>query len=147
MIVFGLILVGLAVLLAAGVAASSGNDATLDVFGVGFDTRASVVFFAGVATTAALVIGLWLAKSGLSRGYRRRREVRQLRHQAKAAPAPVADLPASDERTSDEPSSGQAAETGDVAESSAAEKVAESNDAAGSGQEAGTRTVERTGKD
>lgn len=92
MIVFGLILVALAVLLTAGVAASSGNRATLDVFGVGLNTRASVVFFIGVVTAIALLIGLWMTKAGLARGYRRRKEVRELRHQAKTTPAPVADM-------------------------------------------------------
>ncbi len=92
MIVFGLILVALAVLLAAGVAASSGNRATLDVFGVGLNTRASVVFFIGIVTAIALLIGLWMTKAGLARGYRRRKEVRELRHQAKTAPAPAADI-------------------------------------------------------
>jgi hypothetical protein len=103
MIVFGLILVGLAVLLAAGVGASSGNRATLDVFGVGLNTRASVVFFIGVVTAIALLIGLWLTKAGLARGYRRRKEVRELRHQAKTAPAPVADMSSTrSDRTDDE---------------------------------------------
>ena len=92
MIVLGLVLIGFAVLLAAGVAASSGNRATLDIFGVGFDTRSSVVFFFGVAIGVALIAGLWLTKHGLARGYRRRKEVRQLRQQVQAAP--VADLPA-----------------------------------------------------
>jgi cytoskeletal protein RodZ len=102
MIVFGLILVALAVLLAAGVVASSGNQATLDVFGVGFNTRASVVFFVGVVTAIALLLGLWLTKAGLARGYRRRKEVRELRHKAKAAPAPVADLPSTRSDQADE---------------------------------------------
>ena len=126
MIVFGLILVGLAVLLAAGVAASSGNRATLDVFGVGLDTRTSVVFFIGVAAAAALLLGLWLSKAGLARGYRRRKEVRELRHQVQAAPAPMADSSSTrDDRDEDD-------EHDDTAE------VAAGNDAAGSGAESGT---------
>src|SRR5262245_48168307 len=102
MIVLGLILVALAVLLAAGVAASSGSGTTLDVFGVGLDTRVSVVFFVGVVTAIALLIGLWLTKAGLARGYRRRKEVRELRHKAKAAPAAVADLPSTRSDQADE---------------------------------------------
>lgn len=104
MIVLGLLLIGFAVLLAAGVAASSDNRATLDVFGIGFDTRSSVVFFFGVAIGIALVAGLWLTKLGLARGYRRRKEVRQLRKRVQVAPAQGADLPAdrSDESAGDD---------------------------------------------
>lgn len=102
MVVLGLILIGLAVLVSAGVAASSGNRATLDIFGVGFDTRSSVVFFFGVAIGIALIAGLWLAKLGLARGLRRRKEVRQLRQRVQTAPAPVADLPAGHQDPHDE---------------------------------------------
>jgi hypothetical protein len=87
MVVLGLILIGVAVLLAAGVAASSGAAATLEVFGLGFGTRASAVFFIGFCTAAALLAGAWLLKKGLGRGYRRRKEVRELRHQVEATPA------------------------------------------------------------
>ncbi len=86
MVVLGLILVGVAVLLAAGVAASSGGSARLEIFGLGFDTRASVMFFIGVCTAAALLAGTWLVKKGVGRGYRRRREVRDLRQKVEAAP-------------------------------------------------------------
>lgn len=116
MIVFGLILVALAVLLTAGVAASSGNRATLDVFGVGLNTRASVVFFIGLVTAIALLIGLWMTKAGLARGYRRRKEVRELRHQAKTAPAPVADMSSSHSDRADDQ------ETKEVAASNDADK-------------------------
>ncbi len=104
MVVLGLILVAVAVLLAAGVAASSGEDATLDVFGLGVDTRSSVVFFVGVVTTVALVLGLWMVKKGLARGYRRRKEVRELRQQVQEttpAPATVAALPETDAQGND----------------------------------------------
>jgi hypothetical protein len=74
------------VLLAAGVAASSGGSARLEIFGLGFDTRASVVFFIGVCTAAALLAGAWLVKKGVGRGYRRRKEVRDLRQKVEAAP-------------------------------------------------------------
>jgi hypothetical protein len=87
MVVLGLILIGVAVLLSAGVAASSGGAARLEVFGLGFDTRSSAAFFAGVCTAAALLIGGWLVKKGLGRGYRRRKEIRELRHKVEAAPA------------------------------------------------------------
>lgn len=110
MIVLGLVLIGFAVLLAAGVAASSGNRATLDVFGIGFDTRSSVVFFFGVAIGIALIAGLWLTKLGLARGFRRRKEVRQLRQQAQAAPAPLADMSASHETPGNEVAAGNETE-------------------------------------
>jgi hypothetical protein len=87
MLVLGLILVGIAVLLAAGVAASSGETATLEVFGVGVGTRSSVVFFTGVVITLALLLGLWMMKKGLARGYRRRKEVRELRQQVQSTNA------------------------------------------------------------
>ena len=87
MVVLGLILVGIAVLLAVGVAASSGETATLEVFGVGVGTRSSVVFFTGVVITLALLLGLWMMKKGLARGYRRRKEVRDLRQQVQSTNA------------------------------------------------------------
>ncbi|MGH3464116.1 MAG: hypothetical protein ACRDP9_21835, partial [Kribbellaceae bacterium] len=87
MVVLGLILVGIAVLLAAGVAASSGETATLEVFGVGVGTRSSVVFFTGVVIALALLLGLWMMKKGLARGYRRRKEVRVLRRQVQSTNA------------------------------------------------------------
>ncbi|RZT16892.1 hypothetical protein EV649_4426 [Kribbella sp. VKM Ac-2569] len=64
MIVLGLILVALAVGLGFGVAASSADDATLEVFGTGLGGTVAGVFFAGAATAAALVLGLWLFKNG-----------------------------------------------------------------------------------
>jgi hypothetical protein len=87
MLVLGLILVGIAVLLATGVAASSGETATLEVFGVGVGTRSSVVFFTGVVIALALLLGLWMMKKGLARGYRRRKEVRDLRQQVQSTNA------------------------------------------------------------
>ena len=87
MVVLGLILVGIAVLLAAGVAASSGETATLEVFGVGVGTRSSVVFFTGVVIALALLLGLWMMKKGMARGYRRRKEVRVLRQQVQSTNA------------------------------------------------------------
>lgn len=131
MVVLGLILVAVAVLLAAGVAASSGEDATLDVFGLGVDTRSSVVFFAGVVTTVALLLGLWVMKKGLARGYRRRKEVRELRHQVQEttpAPETVAALPETDAQ-GNEP---DASEPGDGEDRRAtADELAAASDASG----------------
>jgi uncharacterized membrane-anchored protein len=84
MIVVGLMLIAVAVAFGFGVAASSAADATLEVFGAGLDITVAGVFFAGAATAAALILGLWLLKKGVGRGYRRRREVHELRHQADA---------------------------------------------------------------
>jgi hypothetical protein len=46
------------------------------------------VFFLGAAAGAALIIGLWFTKKGLSRGYRRRKEVRNLRQRVEATTTP-----------------------------------------------------------
>jgi hypothetical protein len=86
MTVLGLILIAVAVVLGYGVGASSGDDATLEVFGAGLGVTVAGVFFAGAATAAVLVLGLWLFKKGMGRGYRRRKEVKELRHQVDAAP-------------------------------------------------------------
>lgn len=140
MLVFGLILVGIAVLLAAGVAASSGNSTTLEVFGLDLDMRASVVFFTGACTAAALIIGLWLVKRGLARGYRRRKEVRELRHQAKVAP--VAALPSEDAPSESVPAEDVPTEETAAEETAAAEEVAEGNEVPGE-KEPAVETVER----
>jgi hypothetical protein len=84
MIVLALILIAATVALGFGVAASSAADATLEVFGVGLGITVAGVFFAGAATAAALILGLWVLKKGVRRGYRRRRQVQELRHQADA---------------------------------------------------------------
>lgn len=87
MIVLALILIAAAAALGFGVAASSAaDDATLEVFGAGLDVTVAGVFFAGAATAAALILGLWLLKNGMHRGRRRRRELQELRHQADATP-------------------------------------------------------------
>jgi len=86
MIVLALILIAVAVALGFGVAASSADDATLEIFGAGLGITVAGVFFAGAATAAALILGLWLLKNGMRRGHRRRREVQELRHQLDATP-------------------------------------------------------------
>ena len=136
MVVLGLVLIGLGVLIAAGVAASSGNTATLDIFGIGFDTRSSVVFFFGVAIGIALIAGLWLTKHGLARGYRRRKEVRQLRQQVQTAP--VADLPA--DRSDDPATHNEVAAGNDVDEPR--HRAVEENSAADPGTDSDRQGVE-----
>jgi hypothetical protein len=111
MVILGIVLIVLAVVLGLGVSVSSTASTTLEVFGVDFGVMVPTVFFLGAAAGAALVIGLWLTKNGLGRGYRRRKEVKELRQQVtatsddSAAGADTAPDPAveSDERLAAEP--------------------------------------------
>jgi uncharacterized integral membrane protein len=94
MVIFGIVLIVLAVVLGLGVAVSSTSSTTLEVFGVNFGVMVPTVFFLGAAVGAALIIGLWFVRKGLGRGYRRRQEVRKLRQQVEApelAPDPAAE--------------------------------------------------------
>jgi uncharacterized integral membrane protein len=111
MVIFGIVLIVLAVVLGLGVAVSSTDSTTLEVFGVNFGVIVPTVFFLGAAAGAALIIGLWFTKKGFSRGYRRRKEVKKLRQQVEATsdgadntPEPAA-APAieGDERLATEP--------------------------------------------
>lgn len=91
MMALGILLIVLAVIFGLGVSVSSGDSTTMQVFGVDFGMLVPTVFFLGAATGAVLVVGLWLTKKGLGRGYRRRKEVRELRQkvaQPSTAPAP-----------------------------------------------------------
>jgi uncharacterized membrane protein YciS (DUF1049 family) len=88
MVILGIVLIVLAVVLGLGVAVSSTSSTTLEVFGVNFGVMVPTVFFLGAAAGAALIIGLWLTKKGLSRGYRRRKEVRKLRQRVEATTTP-----------------------------------------------------------
>lgn len=82
MAVLGIVLIVLAVLFGLGVSVSSAASTTMEVFGVDFGVSVPTVFFLGAVTGAALIFGLWLTKKGLGRGYRRRKEMRELRAQA-----------------------------------------------------------------
>ena len=82
MFVLGIVLIALAVLFGLGVSVSSGASTKLEVFGVDFGVAVPTVFFIGVVAGVALVLGVWLTKMGLGRGYRRRKEMRELRAQA-----------------------------------------------------------------
>jgi hypothetical protein len=86
MMVLGIVLIVLAVLLGLGVSVSSGDSTTMSVFGVDFGVIVPTVFFIGAAAGAALMIGLWLTKKGLARGYRRHKEVKELRQKVAATP-------------------------------------------------------------
>jgi hypothetical protein len=95
MVVLGIVLIAVAVLLGLGVSVSSSEPTTLEVFGGDLGMSVSAVFFTGVVLGAATVLGVWLLKKGLGRGYRRHKEVRQLRQQAEATP-PTSETVASD---------------------------------------------------
>ncbi|WP_405063745.1 hypothetical protein OG474_19415 [Kribbella sp. NBC_01505] len=96
MFVLGIVLIVIAVLFGLGVSVSSTDSTNLSVFGIDFGVVVPTVFFLGAAAGAALVAGLWLTKKGLARGWRRHREVRNLR--AQVATAPTATEPAVTER-------------------------------------------------
>jgi hypothetical protein len=87
MMVLGIVLIVLAVILGLGISVSSSDSTTISVFGVDFGVVVPTVFFLGAAAGIALALGLWLTKKGLSRGYRRRKEVKELRQQVAAAPS------------------------------------------------------------
>jgi hypothetical protein len=110
MVVLGIVLIALAVLLGLGVSVSSSDSTTMSVFGVDFGMVVPTVFFLGAAAGVALVIGLWLTKMGLGRGYRRHKEVKALRQQVAAAPATETEPSTS---TSPASSSATAGETAD----------------------------------
>ncbi|MEU8227516.1 hypothetical protein [Kribbella sp. NPDC048915] len=82
MVVLGVVLIVLAVLFGLGVSVSSGSSTTMEVFGVDFGVSVATVFFLGALAGAALIAGLWLMKKGLGRGWRRRKEMRELRARA-----------------------------------------------------------------
>ncbi|MEU0092767.1 hypothetical protein [Kribbella sp. NPDC006257] len=86
MLALGIVLIVLAVLFGLGVSVSSGESTKMSVFGVDFGLAVPTLFLLGAATGIALFLGLWLTKKGLGRGYRRHKEVRELRQQVAAAP-------------------------------------------------------------
>lgn len=87
MAVLGIVLIALVVLFGLGVSVSSTASTKLEVFGVDFGVSVPTVFFLGALTGAVLIVGLWLLKKGLGRGYRRRKEMRELRAQATTTPS------------------------------------------------------------
>lgn len=90
MAVLGIVLIVLVVLFGLGVSVSSTASTKLEVFGVDFGVSVPTVFFLGALTGAVLIVGLWLVKKGLGRGYRRRKEMRDLRAQATTTPSDTA---------------------------------------------------------
>ncbi|TDD48303.1 hypothetical protein E1263_33420 [Kribbella antibiotica] len=81
MFVLGIVLLVIAVLFGLGVSVSSTESTTLSVFGIDFGVIVPTVFFLGAAAGAALIAGIWLTKKGLARGWRRHREIKNLRAQ------------------------------------------------------------------
>jgi uncharacterized integral membrane protein len=96
MAVLGIVLIVLAVLLGLGVSVSSTASTTMEVFGVDFGVSVPTVFFLGALVGAALIVGLWLTKMGLGRGYRRRKEIRELRAQAAPSETAATDITEAD---------------------------------------------------
>ncbi|TDU89281.1 hypothetical protein EV138_2843 [Kribbella voronezhensis] len=86
MLALGIVLIVLAVLFGLGVSVSSGDTTKMSVFGVDFGLAVPTLFLLGAATGIALFLGLWLTKKGLGRGYRRHKEVKELRQQVAATP-------------------------------------------------------------
>ena len=93
MLALGIVLIVLAVLFGLGVSVSSAESTKMSVFGVDFGLAVPTLFLLGAATGIALFVGLWLTKKGLGRGYRRHKEVRQLRQQVAAAPTTTEGTP------------------------------------------------------
>ena len=87
MFVLGIVLIIVAVLVGLGVATTSGQATTLEVYGIDLGMTVSAIFFFGAAAGAVVVAGLWLVKKGVGRGYRRHKEVKELRQQVEATPA------------------------------------------------------------
>jgi hypothetical protein len=113
MFVLGIVLIVIAVLFGLGVSVSSADSTTLTVFGIDFGVIVPTVFFLGAAAGAALVAGLWLTKKGVARGWRRHREVRQLRAQVATAPATTAEPEVTERDTTPEPIETRDAELAD----------------------------------
>jgi hypothetical protein len=101
MAVLGIVLIVLAVLFGLGVSVTSTSSTTMEVYGIDFGVSVPTVFLIGALTGVALVLGLWLTKKGLARGYRRRKEMRELRAQAATTSSDTApEVTAAPERTS-----------------------------------------------
>ncbi|TCO17698.1 hypothetical protein EV652_117151 [Kribbella steppae] len=95
MAVLGIVLIVLAVVFGLGVSVSSSASTTMEVFGVDFGVSVPTVFILGALAGVTLMSGLWLTKKGLGRGYRRRKEMKELRAQAATtdtAPATESDV-------------------------------------------------------
>jgi len=130
MVVLGIVLIVLAVLLGLGVSVSSSDSTTMSVFGVDFGMVVPTLFFIGAAAGVALVIGLWLTKKGLGRGYRRHKEVKELRQQVAAAPAAETEPTAASSPTAT--TAGSATASSATADSATADSPTAGSAAAGS---------------
>ena len=131
MVVLGIVLIVLAVLLGLGISVSSSDSTTMSVFGVDFGMVVPTLFFIGAAAGVALVIGLWLTKKGLGRGYRRHKEVKELRQQVAAAPA-----------TETEPTAATSPTAATAGSATAGSATADSATAGETAEDPDSRTVE-----
>ncbi|MGH1561189.1 hypothetical protein [Mumia sp. DW29H23] len=101
MIALGVLLLALAVLVGVVVTVEATDPVTLDILGWDVATDGIGAFWAGAATMLVAVVGLALVARGVRRGYRVRKENRQLRkehrrlekEQAQARPQPLAGAP------------------------------------------------------
>ena len=74
MLILGLLLVIIAVALTVGAVYDGGEPAVVELLGYDLSTTVAGVFFVGMATTAVLLLGLWLMRSSFGRARRRREE-------------------------------------------------------------------------
>lgn len=88
MFVLGIVLIAAAIVVGLGVASTSGLATTLELYGIDLGMSVSAVFFFGAALGAVVVAGLWMTKLGVSHGYRRRKEVKELRQQVETTTTP-----------------------------------------------------------
>ncbi len=126
MAVLGIVLIVLAVLFGLGVSVSSGTSTTMEVFGVDFGVSVPTVFILGALAGVALMSGLWLTKKGLGRGYRRRKEMRELRAQAAttdSTPAAESDTAPKASEPAESPESSEPSEPSQASQPSQAEEL------------------------
>jgi len=74
MIIIGLLLVLAAAALVVAAVYDGGDPVNLDLLGNNLSTTAAGVFFIGMATTALLLLGMWLTQAAVGRARRRRIE-------------------------------------------------------------------------
>lgn len=87
MVALALILVALAVLLVAAVVSGEGQALTVDLFGVHVETSVTGLFLTGVVTGVVVVLAFGLLRSGLHKGWRQRKRLKELERRARAAEA------------------------------------------------------------
>jgi membrane protein implicated in regulation of membrane protease activity len=81
MVIIGLLLIVGAVVLSIGILINATGSATLEAFGVSVSTNEAGLFIAGAVAMLAFLIGVWLLLATGKRARRRRREIKDERHQ------------------------------------------------------------------